>query len=52
METIKYTSSLFFHEHLMVTAALISVITAMDDMDGDGQNPGSINIPPRTRIPV
>ena len=51
MEEIKYTLSFFFHENLMASAALISIIAAVDDMDGGGRNPGSINIP-RTRIPV
>ena len=35
----------------MATAALISIIVVVADMDGGGQNPDSINTP-RTRIPV
>ena len=45
MDGIKYMSSLFFHQHLMVTTTLISAIAAVDYMDGGEQNLGAINIP-------
>ena len=45
MEGIKCTSSIFFHEHLIATAAFISNTAFEEDMDGGGRNPGHINIP-------